>query len=322
MSTSPQLGSQVAEVTLDIDYQIIEHFSRHLYSSPNKAIEELVINGYDAGATWVHVYLPGQHTDKVIVWDNGNSMDIDGIKKLWKLADSPKGETDREIYTRNGIQRKVIGKFGIGKIASYTLGDSITHYCKSAHGCYMVSFDYDSLMDKGANSKILKITINELTQIEMTELVKSCFSDMFIDIDSLLVEETWTFAVIEKLKRNDISQARLRWIIGNALPIQPNFSVYIDRAQVVSKLQKSGINLDWNFDTKQIKEYIDSEWKDAIKEGKVDGEVTYDRQIGLNKDSPQKEISFVKLPNLGEVWGTFRTCWGMIFCAKSQFVAA
>ena len=53
------LGEQVDEVVLQVDYQIIEHFSENLYDSPNKAIEELVANGFDAFATAVHVYHAG-----------------------------------------------------------------------------------------------------------------------------------------------------------------------------------------------------------------------------------------------------------------------
>ena len=71
-----QVGNPVDTVKIDIDYAIIKHFSEHLYSSPNKAIEELVSNGFDALATLCYVYVPGAHVqNRVIVWDNGLSMD-------------------------------------------------------------------------------------------------------------------------------------------------------------------------------------------------------------------------------------------------------
>ena len=63
------VGKVVAKVALNIDYGIIDHFSNHLYGSPNKAIEELVANGFDAFATWVRVFLPNEYTPKnVVVW--------------------------------------------------------------------------------------------------------------------------------------------------------------------------------------------------------------------------------------------------------------
>ena len=40
-----------------LSYKIIDLFSEGLYSSPNKAIEELVANSFDAGATTVHIMM-------------------------------------------------------------------------------------------------------------------------------------------------------------------------------------------------------------------------------------------------------------------------
>ncbi len=57
----------VSTVQVAIDYAIIEHFSQHLYGSPNKAIEELVSNSFDAFASKVFVYIPGKYTTKGIV---------------------------------------------------------------------------------------------------------------------------------------------------------------------------------------------------------------------------------------------------------------
>lgn len=49
------IGVEVDNVSLDIDYQIIQHFSQHLYGSPNKAIEELIANSFDAFAKKVYM---------------------------------------------------------------------------------------------------------------------------------------------------------------------------------------------------------------------------------------------------------------------------
>lgn len=110
-------GNVVDQVSLDVDYQIIEHFSRHLYDSPNKAVEELVANGFDAFATEVLVFTPGRYTaGRLLVWDDGESMNVDGLKKLWWIARSPK--SGERVEERNGKEWKIIGKFGIGKLAS------------------------------------------------------------------------------------------------------------------------------------------------------------------------------------------------------------
>ena len=121
-------GVGVEDIIVPIDYSILQHFSSHLYGSPNKAVEELVANGFDAFADRVFVYLPGSFTDNLLVWDDGDSMDVEDLKKLWWIARSPK--IGDRVETRGTARRALIGKFGIGKLASYAVGNRITHLCR------------------------------------------------------------------------------------------------------------------------------------------------------------------------------------------------
>lgn len=86
------LGEAIDEVVLEIDYAIVRHFSEHLYGSPNKAVEELVANSFDAMASRVRVYVPGQYTDHPLVWDDGDSMDVAGLQAMWKIARSDRDQ--------------------------------------------------------------------------------------------------------------------------------------------------------------------------------------------------------------------------------------
>lgn len=52
-------GRELEQLAVRINYDIIRLFSEGLYRSPHKAVEELVSNGYDAGAERVRVLLPG-----------------------------------------------------------------------------------------------------------------------------------------------------------------------------------------------------------------------------------------------------------------------
>ncbi|MGX6447176.1 ATP-binding protein [Patulibacter sp. S7RM1-6] len=147
-------GTPVSSVPIAIDYAIIRHFSDHLYGSPNKAVEELVTNGYDALATDVRVYVPGEQVaDAVVIWDDGESMDVEDLKQLWQIANSPKDDgTERVAKSDRVAERKVIGKFGIGKLASYSVGNSITHLCKSADQFLLVNVDYRALIPDNDDS--------------------------------------------------------------------------------------------------------------------------------------------------------------------------
>ena len=82
-----QAGNPVDEISVIISYDIIQLFSEGLYKSPNKAIEELVANSYDAGARHVHILLPDPSNGdppNASLWviDDGHGMDDKGFHKL------------------------------------------------------------------------------------------------------------------------------------------------------------------------------------------------------------------------------------------------
>ena len=51
------VGTATDNIEVRLSYRIIELFSEGLYASPNKAVEELVANSFDAGAQRVQVLL-------------------------------------------------------------------------------------------------------------------------------------------------------------------------------------------------------------------------------------------------------------------------
>lgn len=344
-------SSQVDEIVFQIDYHIIEHFSKHLYGSPNKAIEELVVNGYDAGANWVNVYLPGEFTSKILVWDDGMSMNTDGLKGLWRVADSPKRTIkDRVLNTARGESRKMIGKFGIGKIASYTLGNQMTHICKTGGEFLFVSIDYLDLMAEGSQEKkglkteqqeiltdklladgslvtelsknlpdgeihktgtnknqykspIVKISTEEAKRLLQSQFNKDKIPKNF---DELFNAETWTFAIVDNLKETGITSGMLKWVLGNAMPIQPGFKVFVNEAEISSTLLKNGIICNWDFSQSEIISHLKSKWSEGVKAGSVSGELTFGTEIGIDPDNPTQETPYVEFPNLKRIWGNIR----------------
>ncbi|MBI1735383.1 MAG: ATP-binding protein [Candidatus Rokubacteria bacterium] len=100
-------------------YRIIELFSEGLYTTPNKAIEELVSKAFDAGATNVHVILSPDRTVPdafIAVIDDGIGMQPDDLRRHWLIGVSNKREIEKPPKGR-----KQIGKFGIGKLATFVL---------------------------------------------------------------------------------------------------------------------------------------------------------------------------------------------------------
>ena len=135
-----QSGDHVGHVPVKLSYGIIERFSEGLYSSPNKTFEELITNSYDAGAREVWVYLAADlsaETATLLVIDDGESMTFEGLADLWKIGDSRK-----RSETPPPGRKKPVGKFGIGKLATYVLAEQLT-YLVHRDGEYLaVTMDY------------------------------------------------------------------------------------------------------------------------------------------------------------------------------------
>ena len=86
-------AKKIDDIEVSISYKIIELFSAGLYSSPNKAFEELICNSYDALANTVSVYVsPDLAADGAFVWvcDNGLGLNSKELKNLWKIGESSK----------------------------------------------------------------------------------------------------------------------------------------------------------------------------------------------------------------------------------------
>src|ERR1700677_4331253 len=122
VKTPDTIGTQTGKIPVELSTRFLEHFSEQLYSSPQKAFEELISNGWDAGADYVDVRIPddlAQPKATLSILDNGSSMDEEGLKQLWHICASPKKNTP----ILHG--RQVIGKFGIGKLATYVLANKL-----------------------------------------------------------------------------------------------------------------------------------------------------------------------------------------------------
>ena len=311
--TSEQQGEPnpvVGKVTLQVDYQIIEHFSEHLYDSPNKAVEELVANSFDAFATEARVFTPGPYTaNRVIVWDNGESMDVEGLQQLWWIAKSPKSNGDR-VEEREGRTRKIIGKFGIGKLASYSVGEVISHVCRHQGEFYVVSIDYGQIEGTNDTSPVssqnpISAPVCCLPKEHTFELVRALFDTPPPLIETMLNGDSWTFAIIEQLKVNDLSSRRLMWVLGNGMPLRPDFRIRVNEDEVQSKLKKQAI-INWDFGSEEVVDAIKSRWGDAVAKNEVSSIVEFGSRAELDPNEPAKKIPFVRFVHLGLVWGHVR----------------
>ncbi|MBK7539248.1 MAG: ATP-binding protein [Myxococcales bacterium] len=111
------VGKVERSFEVGLSYRLVELFSEGLYTSANKAFEELVSNSFDAGARHVQVLLPADASvggATIAVIDDGEGMNAKGLEQLWQI-----GASQKRTLTSTPLNRTQIGKFGIGKLATY-----------------------------------------------------------------------------------------------------------------------------------------------------------------------------------------------------------
>lgn len=103
------------------------HLGRKLYSTTPPALAELIANSYDAYATEVHVTID-KDINHIIVADNGTGMTLGGLKEKYALV----GKEKVVEAVPDGFDcRLPMGQKGIGKLASFSLGDEYEVYTKT-----------------------------------------------------------------------------------------------------------------------------------------------------------------------------------------------
>ena len=237
------IGTEIEQIPVSINYDIIRLFSEGLYKSPHKAVEELVSNAYDANARRVHVLLPeaGDDTealDPLWVIDNGDGMDEDGFRQLWRVADS----------TKNGPlvkgRRAPIGQFGIGKLASYVLAWKLTHVSYVDGRLLLTVMDFHKCTGKQSDGAgRVDVTLRQVDEAvakshleEIARRDPSAWDMMFGPNRS----PTWTAAGLSDFKKlvDTLKPGRLRWVISSGLPLHGDFAVWLNGEEVKSSKER------------------------------------------------------------------------------------
>jgi len=212
-------------------------FSEGLYASPNKAIEELVANSFDAGALRVAVLLPADFHEQgatIAVVDDGEGMDASGLKLHWLI-----GKSIKRALASLPRGRQQIGKFGIGKLATYVLANRLTHISKKGGKFYSTSMDFGEVDERGDEEvepkTPIKIALRELTEAEAKQALASwtgsaAFQNSGFKLFGKGASGSWTFAILSDLKDkvHEIRRGRLEWVLRTALPLRDDFAIHLD----------------------------------------------------------------------------------------------
>jgi len=162
-------------VQVTVSYEVLSLLSAQLYASPLKAIEELVVNSWDADAAECRVYVPplaelaGDSEERfVAVLDNGNGMALEELRDLWHVGLSHK----REAGWKTKATRNQIGKFGIGKLATYSIARQVTYLTRQNGHVRGVSLNFDVFRDTYQDDGTLSpITLDLLSVSDPLDLL-------------------------------------------------------------------------------------------------------------------------------------------------------
>jgi hypothetical protein len=265
------VGTVVDRLDVTIGPQFLDLFSSHLYSSPNKAFEELVSNSWDAGASKVFIHVPDDRRAPgatISILDDGVSMDLSGLRDLWAVATSNKRK-------RPQSKRPQIGKFGIGKLATYLLAHELTYVCRAADGILRaVTMDYrfiDSAASPTLHIDPINLKVRELTQDQFVALLSGVPNGQELlsllsnglPVPGQLAEwedeyggnqppppapsDTWTLALLTSLKpaSHSMQLGRLRWLFRTALPLSSSIRIVFNNEVLTPSKIGVGLLAEW-----------------------------------------------------------------------------
>ena len=237
-------GNKSDEIKVKISHKIIQLFSEGLYSSPNKAIEELVANSFDADAKNVHVILSPDLRNPlatIVVIDDGEGMDAGDLKQHWIIGNSKR----RQLPGAN--RRKPIGKFGIGKLSTFVLATKLTHISKRGNTYYAATMDYSRLGDTTDSSggvfddQDIEIPLRTLTEPQAKAATEQWTSGQGAGFGALKLfgpdaVDSWTISIMSGLKAmgQRIQIGRLKWVLSTAMPQLTDFHLFLDGAPITA----------------------------------------------------------------------------------------
>ncbi len=217
------------ELIMSFDPKTIEHLGIKMYSQLPNAIAELIANGFDACASEVFIhFLDNKEGKKIIVSDNGDGMTFEEVNNKFLVIGRNRREEGDNI---SSCGRIATGKKGLGKLAFFGIGETITiETCKNGQKTTFV------------------LDWNELTHTA-GEPYKPKFR-----IENCKKDEKGTTIILSKLKRKSgFDIHALSWSLAKLFNFPDDFIVFLqlndsEIIEITNKLKYEGIQEEfvWN----------------------------------------------------------------------------
>jgi TIGR02391 family protein len=132
------------KLSMKFEPQTIEHLGIKMYSILPNAMAELIANAYDAEATVVNIKLfDDNDRKKILIIDNGGGMSFKEIDEKFLIIGKKRREDDNGWSPNK--KRKVTGRKGLGKLAFFGIGDTITVRTRKDGICTEFTMDWQEI---------------------------------------------------------------------------------------------------------------------------------------------------------------------------------
>jgi len=146
---------------MTFDLNTLEHLGVKLYTQYPPMIAELLSNSWDADAKNISIYLHDEDEKKIIVHDDGHSMDAEEINNHFLTV-------GRNRRIQNGVGttpegRLVLGKKGIGKLSMFGIAEEITVTTIKKGLKNSLRMTYSDMKSSGGSYHPIPLCVNEVT---------------------------------------------------------------------------------------------------------------------------------------------------------------
>jgi hypothetical protein len=188
--------------------RLLDHIGLAMYSNFNKAIAELVVNGYDADATNVSVEIGAK---EIVIKDNGTGMNENDIRNSYMMLGS---DQKRKIRRTTQFDRLPIGNKGIGKLAGLGISRRISVATRKDGKSFQYEIDRDEL--------------------EKAKTLEDAYHDLRSVADS--ADEHGTTIVLSKIMPHvKIDVPQLRGYLAREIPQGANFQITVNGEKCLRK---------------------------------------------------------------------------------------
>ncbi len=268
-------------------------------------------------------------------------MDESGLRDLWHIAFSPK----KDSRLQHG--RQMVGKFGIGKLATYVLANRLTYICKSEDQVIRrVTMDYGQIDQRAAPNKLIsQLTLDmfDVTDDELSSALEgvdggaetlrwisgtSPIPTRAEEIDSDFGaerstlsrngNETWTLVVLSQLKPTGrgLKSGVLKRMLRAALPLSTEMVIRMNEEPLESAKSEVEVLREWKISEEMtFTEFnIDSDSEDEEPQDQESNGSSETVQISYSNDP----IPHALLPEVHRVTGSVRLYKERISGGKSE----